>query len=64
MNRRVLLSMCVSAATPQVDERTPTDQGRLNIFAKLYNEYVLSLNQGIINIRLWRRVQDAWRRLV
>lgn len=40
-----------------------TDYLRLNDFARRYNDYVEALRNGIIDLRLWRRVCDRARDL-
>lgn len=41
----------------------PADLDRLNNFAERYNAYVMALQNGVVDLRLWRRVTDAWRRI-
>lgn len=44
-------------------ERVPTDDGELNRFAERYNAYVSRLRAGIVDIALWRRVRNEWKRI-
>lgn len=45
------------------DRNAPTDQTALNAFAGCYNDYVSRLQAGIVDLRAWKRVQEAGRKL-
>lgn len=61
MTRRlVLLAPTVAAATPP----PVTEVDKLNEFAELYNGYVGQLRDGKLDLKLWRQVCRAWRKMV
>ena len=64
--RRALAMLALLPAMLAADdgERLPTDEARLNAFARAYNEYVERLKGGVIDARLWREVMVSWRRLL
>jgi len=45
------------------EPKIPTEEAELNGFAKLYNNYVKSLQGGRVDLDAWRRVERAWRRM-
>jgi hypothetical protein len=62
MLRRLFLFGGVGASASAGD-RLPSGLMRLNAFAEAYNKYIQSLNQGLLDVRLRRRVREAWGRL-
>ena len=43
--------------------RVPTDAARLNKFADEYNRYATEMKSGIVDVKQWKRVMEAWREL-
>lgn len=64
--RRALAMLALLPAMMAADEggRLPTDEARLNAFARAYNEYMERLKGGVIDARLWREVMITWKRLL
>lgn len=58
MKRRDLLMLAACEAP-----HAPVDEGRLNEFARAYNEYAARLKDGVLDLKAWERVLTAWRRL-
>ena len=64
MTRRAWLWLLPGAARAGTRERpAPTDEAALNRFAKTYNEYVSALRAGLVDLRLWKRLQRDWERI-
>lgn len=66
----LLLGAAISAMAAKHEDKTttrekppPTDHATLNEFGQKHNAYIISLQQGAIDIRLWRQSQAAWERL-
>lgn len=59
------LHACVPAvpAFADMQTRVPTDALRLNAFVQRYNAYVDELSAGKVDVRQWKRVEEAWQRL-
>lgn len=45
-------------------DRIPTNEDELNKFAEKYNKYVSSLQDGVVDLSLWRDTTRAWDNLV
>lgn len=50
-------------AYTRAETRAVTDEQKLNAFAREYNDYVARLRTGIIDVKRWARVVEAWKRL-
>lgn len=61
--RWILIWAFLSLAARARRERVPSEEGPLNAFATEYNRYVASLRAGVVDVRQWRRVVQAWERL-
>lgn len=64
MRRRLLLACLLPwLAVDAAQSRAATDSEAMNLFSHEYNEYVDRLNRGIVDVKQWRRVVDAWRKI-
>ena len=57
-----LLFLLVGGALPATT-LAPSDYSRLNAFVKEWNAYTISFQGGVIDVKQWSRVRDAWERL-
>lgn len=46
-----------------VSGRVPTEAPALNGFVAQYNAYIGELQAGKVDVKQWRRVEEAWQRL-
>jgi hypothetical protein len=58
---RFILASVAAVLAPGA--QVPVGADELNRFALAYNRYLDSLRQGVVDVRLWRKVCEAWRRL-
>ena len=56
MTRRALLFAIL-------EPRTPTDPDSLNRFAIRWNAYLSQLQRGIVDLKAWSKVNEAWQAL-
>jgi hypothetical protein len=52
------------AKRTEKEMRIPTDDQALNAFAGEYNRFVEKLKQGLVDVKAWKKVVQAWERLV
>ena len=45
------------------EPRAPTDERTMNSFAHTYNDYVERLRAGVVDLKRWKHVTEAWRRM-
>jgi hypothetical protein len=61
--RALILLGAVPLVARPTPGRAPTDIDELNAFARAHNKYLERLREGIVDVRQWRRVEEAWTRL-
>ena len=65
--RRAVLLLPIAAfgarKCEEASDRVPEDPLVMNDFAAAYNRYAHSLASGVIDLKLWARVKDRWRRM-
>lgn len=63
LTRRALFFLPGAAVAGKTRRPPAADEQALNRFARAYNEYVGALRAGLLDLRLWKKLEDLWERL-
>ena len=61
MQRRKAIPLILLFPSPSTP--APSDIDKLNAFAIEYNDYIVKLQQSILDVKQWKRVEESWKRI-